>query len=374
MDWTERYQNLSPIRESFKGALFLAEDKQTLQTAVCRVLYHTTAEHYQMLRSVSNPHLPKIFEVIQEQDDAIVVEEYIPGETLEERLKRGDAFSLQDIVSILYQLCEALQTVHARGIVHRDIKPANILLNDRGVVLIDFDAARRYQNSSRKDTVYMGTEGYAAPEQYGFAQTDCRSDIYSLGVVLRELCGEAPYHPLAFIIRRCMAFDPANRYQSVDEIIRALQASGLTGQIAVPVPEPTPVFIPASVRPVPASPKSSSVAKQIKRALAIVLTVVLSLFAIILLLPNQHEVTPLDYLLSKLVYLQLVIFPAVILFHLFGIWKWLPLLNSSNKPLKVLGVVLYLFLFLVAIIGFNVLAYAFYSPEALGILKTTTAQ
>lgn len=367
MDWTERYQNLSPIRESFKGALFLAQDKQTLQTVVCRVLYHTTAEHYQMLRSVSNPHLPKIFEVIQEQDDAIVVEEYIPGETLEERLKRGDAFSLQDIVSILYQLCEALQTVHARGIVHRDIKPANILLNDRGVVLIDFDAARRYQNSSRKDTVYMGTEGYAAPEQYGFAQTDCRSDIYSLGVVLRELCGEAPYHPLAFIIHRCMAFDPANRYQSVDEIIRALQASGLTGQKPNSVLQQA-AFVPASNK------KSPSHAKQTKRTLSITLTVIFSLFTVALLFPNQHEVTPLDYLLSKLVYLQLVIFPAVILFHLFGIWKWLPLLNSSNKPLKVLGVVLYLFLFLVAIIGFNVLAYAFYSPKALEILKTTTAQ
>lgn len=366
MDWTERYQNLSPIRESFKGALFLAQDKQTLQTVVCRVLYHTTAEHYRMLRFVSNPHLPKIFEVIQEQDDAIVVEEYIPGEMLEERLKRGEAFPLQDIVDVLYQLCEALQSVHARGIVHRDIKPSNILLSDGRAVLIDFDAARRYQYSNRKDTVYMGTEGYAAPEQYGFAQTDRRSDIYSLGVVLREMCGEAPYHPLSFIIRRCTAFDPANRYQSVDEIIRALQASGLTEQKPGCAHRQS-AFVPAS------NEKSHSHAKQTKRTLCITLTVIFSLFAVVLLLPNQHEVTPLDYLLSKLVYLQLVIFPAVILFHLFGIWKWLPLLNSSNKPLKVLGVVLCLFLFLVTIIGFNLLAYAFYSPEALEILKTTAS-
>lgn len=104
MNWSERYQIFSPLNESFKGALFLAQNKQTLQTVVCRVLYHTTAEYYQTLQHLSSPHVPQIFEVIQDQEDTIIIEEYIHGETLASYLERGGIFSLQDTVSVLLQL------------------------------------------------------------------------------------------------------------------------------------------------------------------------------------------------------------------------------------------------------------------------------
>ena len=138
-----------------------------------------TIQHRNIIQHLSSPHVPQIFEVIQDQEDTIIIEEYIHGETLASYLERGGIFSLQDTVSVLLQLCEALEAIHSCGIIHRDIKPANILLNNGRVVLIDFDAARQYQQNRQKDTVYMGTEGYAAPEQYGFSQTDSRSDIYS---------------------------------------------------------------------------------------------------------------------------------------------------------------------------------------------------
>lgn len=366
MNWTERYQILSPLNESFKGALFLAQNKQTLQTVVCRILYHTSADYYQTLWCLSNPHIPRIFEIIQDQTDTIIIEEYVPGQTLENYLAKGGTLSLSDSISILLQLCEALDAIHSCGVIHRDIKPANILLSNGRIVLIDFDAARRYRHTHQKDTVYMGTEGYAAPEQYGFAQTDSRSDIYSLGVVMRELCGNDSRHPLAFIIRRCTAFDPANRYGSAKEIIMELTRAGLI------VPKSNPVVQPSF--PTYQSSQTPSTKPRIwKRVLAIVFGVFFALETLLLLIPYPHEVTALDYFLSKLVYLQIVIFPASIFFNLFHIWKWMPLLRSSNRLLQILGVILYLLLFLVVISLFNILAYAFYSPEAMEILKTNAA-
>lgn len=95
MDWKERYQILAPLSESFKGALFLAEDQQTLQTVICRVLYHSTADHYRLLQQVSSPHVPRIFAILRDEEDTIVIEEYIQGETLEDMRKKGMSFPYQ---------------------------------------------------------------------------------------------------------------------------------------------------------------------------------------------------------------------------------------------------------------------------------------
>ena len=367
MDWKERYRILSPLSESFKGALFLAENNQTHQKVVCRVLYHTTAEHYRILQSISSPNIPHIFEMIQEQEDTIIVEEYIPGETLEQYLKRGGTFSPSDTVGILLQLCRALEVIHSYGVIHRDIKPANILLSNGRVVLVDFDAARQYQYSQQKDTVYMGTEGYAAPEQYGFAQTDSRSDIYSLGVVLKELCGEDPHYPLAPIIQRCTAFDPSNRYTSVQQIMADLEHMGLIVPKNRPIPQP-PVPIPPPVRSNFFSRLTSN-----KKLLKFLLYTLFGLEALFLLTPQAHEVTTMDYILSKLVYLPFAIFPAVILLNFFHIWNWLPFVNSSNRNRQIVGIILCIVLFVIVIMILNSLAYAFYSPEALEILKNNAA-
>lgn len=358
MDWKERYQILAPLSESFKGALFLAEDQQTLQTVICRVLYHSTADHYRLLQQVSSPHVPRIFAILRDEEDTIVIEEYIQGETLEDMRKKGHVFSLSEILNITTQLCQALQAIHACGVIHRDIKPSNILLDGNRTVLIDFDAARQYHAQQRRDTVYMGTEGYAAPEQYGFAQTDSRSDIYALGVVLRELCGENPSHPLWPVICRCTAFDPSNRYASAEEILSDLERMGLLSKNhpASPISAPLPKY-------------ASSIA-HIKKVLKTVLSVFFILEAVIVMIRMPHEVTTQDYIFSKLVYLSIVIFPAALFLNLLHLWDWFPLLRSHQKGKQVLGVIVYFLLFLVIIIALNGLAYAFYSQEALEILQT----
>ena len=119
--------------------------------------------------------------------------------------------------------------LHANHIIHRDIKPENIFLTDAGEYkLIDFDAARVWKEKQDSDTVCIGTRHYAAPEQYGSQQTDARSDIYSLGVTLRQLLGSGDAQPVFLeILAKCTEFDAARRFQSCQELKKALQGTDI---------------------------------------------------------------------------------------------------------------------------------------------------
>ena len=128
-------------------------------------------------------------------------------------------------------LCSAVGALHSAGIIHRDIKPSNIMLTNDGIIkLIDFDASRIYKSYRKKDTRNIGTDGYAPPEQYGFAQTDERSDIFAIGVVMFELLtggksiSELPAYNglLKPVIEKCTRLAPEERYSTVDELKKAL--------------------------------------------------------------------------------------------------------------------------------------------------------
>lgn len=114
------------------------------------------------------------------------------------------------------------------GAVHRDIKPENVILRGSEAVLIDFDASRIFKSENTSDTRVLGTTGYAAPEQYGIAQTDERADIYSLGVLLNiMLTGKHPSKELASgrlgrIVQKCTMVNPKKRYQNVLYLMEAL--------------------------------------------------------------------------------------------------------------------------------------------------------
>lgn len=120
-----------------------------------------------------------------------VIEEFIDGKNLDEYIA-NQAFSADKLFNIFNQLCNATHFLHANystEIIHRDIKPSNILVAESGQVkLIDFGIARNFEENANNDTHKFGTVGYASPEQFGFSQTDVRSDVYSLGRVLEFLC------------------------------------------------------------------------------------------------------------------------------------------------------------------------------------------
>jgi len=144
--------------------------------------------------------------------------------------------SNQEIIGIGVALCDILVYLHGQQppVIHRDIKPQNVIIKDDGqVVLIDFDIARVYNSSSESDTQFFGTREYAPPEQYGFSQTDARTDIYSFGILLRYMLTgserENPnihiYTPLARIIKKCTAFSPKERFTSAGTVKKALLAA-----------------------------------------------------------------------------------------------------------------------------------------------------
>lgn len=156
--------------------------------------------------------------------------EYVEGRPLTEvNLPKN---SVKDIV---LELCDGVSQLHCKGIIHRDIKPSNILLTDKGhIKLIDFDAARIKKTEQDKDTVFVGTDGFAPPEQYGFMQTDERSDIYALGVTIKLLLRENYQKShLRKIAEKCMRFNPEDRYSDVIAVKSAVSRGGMEKWVAL---------------------------------------------------------------------------------------------------------------------------------------------
>ena len=193
-----------------------------------------------ILKSLDHPALPKQVATFEDERMVVDVRSYIEGIPLDRYAHMND-LEEQEIVQICIELCDVLAYLHHRDepVIHRDIKPQNVIMrSDGGVALIDFDIARVFRAGNEADTLFFGTVAYAPPEQYGFAQTDARADIYSLGVLLRYLLTGSPrenknvrvYRPLANIIAKCTAFDPAKRYADVNQVKKALMAANPKAQ------------------------------------------------------------------------------------------------------------------------------------------------
>ena len=141
---------------------------------------------------------------------------------------RETLFSPKETRRILRQLGTALWVLHSMGAIHRHVKPEYIVLRGNEAVLIDFDAARIYKSGGENDTQVLGTIGYAAPEQYGFSQSDACSDIYSLGILMNVmLTGKHPSNQLApgrfgRIVTRCTQITPRKRYKNVLRLLDEL--------------------------------------------------------------------------------------------------------------------------------------------------------
>ncbi|MBR6563237.1 MAG: serine/threonine protein kinase [Clostridia bacterium] len=185
------------------------------------------SDAYEFVCTVKQKNLPYVYDVVGLDDGCIVLEEFIDGITVADVLETGK-YRYIGAKRIISSLCDALALLHGQGIVHRDIKPENVMIDKNGrVVLIDFNASRVHKSASR-DTVVMGTVGYASPEQMGIAQSDSRTDIYALGVLLNVmLTGRHPCEGTASgragrIIEKCTSIDPSKRYQTVDEVKKAL--------------------------------------------------------------------------------------------------------------------------------------------------------
>lgn len=182
---------------------------------------------YEQLYAVCCQNLPLVYDVIDLNDGQIVLEEFIDGVTISEVMESG-YYRYIGARRVLRSVCNALNVLHGMGFVHRDVKPENVMIsNDGRVVLIDFNASRKVSVAD-KDTVVMGTVGYASPEQLGIAQTDARTDVYAVGVLLNVMItGKHPSEKLAKgkvgrVVRRCTSVNPDERYQTAEKLSEAL--------------------------------------------------------------------------------------------------------------------------------------------------------
>lgn len=206
--------------------IHLVQDVRNQKFYVKKLLTTYNAEVYRYLLRHPVANTPRIFLAEEDEHVLTVIEEYIPGDTLEELLDRKRTLPEDQVIGIISQLCRILAAFHgcSPAIVNRDIKPSNIKISPDGVVkLLDMNAAK-WCSQAPKDTVLLGTQGYAAPEQYGFGPSSTLSDIYSVGVLMNVmLTGELPNSRMAGgrlskCIRKCVELSPSARYQTIGEL------------------------------------------------------------------------------------------------------------------------------------------------------------
>ena len=223
----EQFEFVKALTQSNgKSAVVLRH--KLLGTQIIRLNFVGDASVFNVIKSISHPNLPKIYSVEINGNNCEIIEEYINGTTVADILKSG-LYTENGVRSIIKSVCSALDTLHSLNIIHRDIKPENIMVDSSGnVKLIDFDAARIFKIYQPQDTSFIGTAGFAAPEQYGISQTDCRSDIFAIGILMNVmLTGEHPSKKiyngkLGKVIETCINIDPNKRYSNVCELASKL--------------------------------------------------------------------------------------------------------------------------------------------------------
>ena len=242
-----KYKILNVLGRGGMSIVYLAmNERVNKQWAIKEILkqdahhLHANRREIEMMKKLRHPYLPGIADVIENRNSLLIVMDYIEGRSLQDILAEYGAQTQADVLKWAKQLCDVLSYLHTRkpAVIYRDMKPANVMLKpDGNIMLIDFGAAREYKSQNNKDTVSLGTRGYAAPEQYEReGQSDARTDIYCLGVMLFQLLtGESPHslcpicqiNPslssgLEKILIKCTQVKKENRYQSCRELMHAL--------------------------------------------------------------------------------------------------------------------------------------------------------
>jgi tRNA A-37 threonylcarbamoyl transferase component Bud32 len=266
-----RYQIESEIGRGAMGVVYRAHDPALGRTVAIKTIHLTdvtdeasrqrTTERLlreaQAAGTLSHPHIVTVFDVLQQDEFAYIVMEFVPGSSLEEVLGRGTVLDRNELLLYVRQVAEALDYAHRKGIIHRDIKPANILIAassadaERSAKITDFGIAKSISHDATQSVALTGTPSYMAPEQIEGTMVDGRADQFSLAVViyelltgkkpfegdtlpalLRKICFEEPIpveqvnanlsRTIGKVLMRALAKRPESRFASVSDFAGAL--------------------------------------------------------------------------------------------------------------------------------------------------------
>lgn len=224
------YEQLTPL--DTEKRVWLVRDIRDSGIYVRKQFVCDSPDIYKTLQAASIEGVPEIIHIFVENNKVTTIEAYVHGETAEKHFASKEYRTESSIIKFGIDICNILTRLHSLEppIICRDIKPSNLMIDSGEWFIIDFNIARNYEPDRKEDTHLLGTASYAPPEQYGFGQTDVRSDIYSLAVTMCVLLtGSFPKDALlegefGEVIKHATKLDPEDRYQSAELFAEALQA------------------------------------------------------------------------------------------------------------------------------------------------------
>ena len=264
-----RYQIIAKLGEGGMGSVFKARDLELDEVVALKMIrpelltnpdiVKRFKRELQLARGINHDNVIRIHDLGEIDGIKYISMKYVEGETLDLFLRRLGRLSMDQVLAIARQICQALRAAHAQGIVHRDLKAQNVMIDGRGrAVVIDFGIARSLESASTTRTgILLGTPDYISPEQIYGGEATPRTDIYSLGVLLYQMAtgslpfrGETPVvklqqhlsaepappsrsnpalpRALDKLILKCLSKKPEKRYASIDDILRELERIDLS--------------------------------------------------------------------------------------------------------------------------------------------------
>ncbi|MGV8981748.1 serine/threonine-protein kinase [Clostridium sp.] len=250
----EKYQVIKVLGKGGMGTVYLCKNTRygnlwAIKEVIKDIKNTGILTEANILKDLSHVGIRRIVDIFYENNYLYMVQDYVEGQTLKEYVKVNGKMQMEEICSITSDLCDIIGYLHNQNpaIIYRDIKPSNIMITpNEKVVLIDFGISKVYKSDTDKDTRSAGSNGYAAPEQYGLGKCCKQTDIYGIGMLIYFMVkGKTPNtgveplidenyeedidRKLKAIIQKCVKINIADRYSSVEvlkkEILEALNVN-----------------------------------------------------------------------------------------------------------------------------------------------------
>ena len=323
------YKTIATINDEHK--IYLVQHQESNKIFVKKILDVYNIDIYSQLLQTPISGTPRIIDYYEENNQLTLIEEYISGTSLLEKIN-NQSLTEQSILDYISDICDILSALHnyKPAIIHRDIKPSNVIItNYNRAILLDFNAAKYYSATATEDTVLLGTQGYAAPEQYGFGSSSPQTDIYSLGIMLKEMLISAniPLAKYNRIINKCTKINPEDRYLSIAELKEKL--SSLVNITSTPAKNTTSIrdYIIPGFR------------TQKPWKMIIAIPTYLLIFDLCLTLKIQTAFG-IDLWLQRITCLTIMLSVIFITFNYRNIQRLMPLCNSNTRIIRYLGVII----------------------------------